>query len=315
MTSSTSLGPGREFDVIRALLERWGARARGIGDDAAIVDVPAGERLIVSTDSSVEGVHFRRAWLTPREIGYRATAAALSDLAAMAATPLGVLIAIAVPPGWNADLTAIADGIADAVDVCGAPIVGGDVTSGTELSIGVTVLGSAMTPLVRTGARPGDRVCVTGTLGGPASAIAALEAGRIPDVEARSRFAHPVPRLREARWLASRGATSGIDISDGLVADAAHLAAASGVRLRLDLDRVPRMPGVEALTAAAGGEEYELLVTLPPSAAVHDFDQLFRIPLSEIGVVVASRGPGETGVETFLRGERVAPPRGYDHFS
>ena len=315
MTDSTPLGPGREFDVIRTLLERWGARARGVGDDAAIVDVPPGERLVISTDTSVEGVHFRRAWLSPREIGYRATAAALSDLAAMAATPLGVLLAIAIPPGWNSDLAAIADGIADAVDLCDVPIVGGDVTSGTELSIGVTVLGSALTPLVRTGARAGDRVCVTGTLGGPATTVAALEAGRTPGPDARTRFAHPVPRLREARWLASHGATSGIDISDGLVADAAHLAAASGVVLQLELERVPHMVGVEAMAAAAAGEEYELLVTLPPAAVVHDFEQQFSLPLTVVGQVLERRTGEEPSVETTYRGERVAPPRGYDHFS
>ena len=312
MVTTTPLGPGGEFDLIRALMARWGERARGIGDDAAVVDIPAGERLVVSTDSAVEGIHFRRAWLTAREIGYRATASALSDLAAMAATPLGVLISIALPDEWRPDAGAIADGIGEAVELCAVPIVGGDLTRGSELSITVTVMGSAVAPLMRNGARPGDRICVTGVLGGPGLALEALVANATPERGARERFARPMPRLREARWLAARGATAAIDISDGLVADAGHLAAASGVRLLLDLDRVPHAAGTTALGAAASGEEYELLVALPPSAAVHDFEQLFRLKLTSIGEVVAAAAPG---VETILRGERVAPPRGYDHFS
>ena len=312
MDATTPLGPGGEFDAIRELLARWGDRAQGIGDDAAVMEVPAGERLVVSTDSSVEGVHFRRDWLALREIGYRVTAAALSDLAAMAATPLGMLIAIAVPDRSRGDLGALADGIGDAAALCDVPIIGGDLTRGAELSITVTVMGSAVSPLTRGGAHPGDRIWVTGMLGGPAHAIAAFAADRPPDAASRERFAHPVPRLREARWLAAHGATAGLDISDGLVADAGHLAAASGVRISLDLDRVPHVAGTDALTAAGSGEEYELLIALPPSAAVHDFQQLFRLPLTEVGVVGAIGSPG---VETMYRGARVAPPRGYDHFS
>ncbi len=312
MSPSTPLGPGREFDVIRDLLGRWGDRARGVGDDAAILDVPAGERLVVSTDSSIEDRHFRRAWLTPREIGYRATAAALSDLAAMGATPLGLIVAMSVPETWRDALAGIADGIGDAASAASAPIVGGDLSGGRELSITVTVLGSAVAPVRRSGARAGDRICVTGTLGGPARAIEDLSAGRLPDARSRRRFAHPEPRLREARWLAARGATAAVDISDGVVADAAHIAAASGVHIRIDLERVPCERGVDCLAAAASGEEYELLVAIPAAAAIHDFEALFRLPLTEIGRVIAGE---PSGVSTFHHGTSVAPPRGYDHFS
>jgi thiamine-monophosphate kinase len=312
MTHSTPLGPGREFDVIRQLLARWGDRAVGVGDDAAVLDVPPGERLVVSTDSSVEDRHFKRAWLSPAEIGYRATAAALSDLAAMGATPLGIILAIAVPEAWRDALGGIADGIGEAAGLCHAPIVGGDLTGGRELSITVTVLGSAVAPLRRSGAQAGDRICVTGTLGGPARAIEALNAGRVPDNASRRRFAHPEPRIREARWLATHGATAAVDVSDGVVADAWHLAAASGVGIRIDLERVPCVSDIDCLGASASGEEYELLVALPPSAAVHDFEAQFRLPLTEIGRVVAGAA---AGVTTFHRGVSVAPPRGYDHFS
>src|SRR5882672_2613293 len=114
MTAETPLGPGAEFDVIRALLVRWGDRAAGIGDDAAVLRLTRGDALVTSVDSSVEGRHFKREWLSPREIGYRAVAAALSDLAAMAARPIGVLIAFALPEAWRNELGAIADGIGDA---------------------------------------------------------------------------------------------------------------------------------------------------------------------------------------------------------
>ena len=312
MPHTTALGPGREFDVIRELLVRWGDRAEGVGDDAAILTVPAGEQLVVSTDSSVEDRHFKRGWLTPREIGYRATAAALSDLAAMGAAPLGVILAMAVPATWRGSVGEIAEGIGEAASLVHAPIVGGDLTAGGELAITVTVLGSSATPLRRSGARVGDRICVTGRLGGPARAIADLIAGRGLDAESRRRFAHPEPRIREARWLASHGATAAIDISDGVVADAGHIAAASGVAIRIDLDALPCQAGVDCLDAAASGEEYELLVALPPAAAVHDFEALFRLPLTEIGRVIDGSGPG---VQTVHHGVSVAPPRGYDHFS
>jgi thiamine-monophosphate kinase len=312
MTQSTPLGPGREFDVIRELLGRWGDRARGVGDDAAVLDVPPGERIVVSTDSSIEDRHFKRAWLSPREIGYRATAAALSDLAAMGAAPLGIVLAIAVPEAWRNVVGEIADGIGDAAGASDTPIVGGDLTGGRELAITVTVLGSAMAPLRRSGVRAGDRICVTGRLGGPASAFDALSNGRVPDARSRHRFAHPEPRIREAQWLAARGATAAVDVSDGVIADAGHLAAASGVGIRIDLERLPCEPGIDCLAAAASGEEYELLVALPPSAAVHDFEALFRLPLTEIGRAIAD---GPPGVATYHRGVSVAPPRGYDHFS
>ena len=109
MSRHLTLGPGREFDAVRDLLARWGTAATGVGDDAAVLDVPTGSRLVVSTDSSVEEVHFRAEWLTPEEIGWRATMAALSDLAAMGATPLGVLLALTVPVRWRGSLGAVAE--------------------------------------------------------------------------------------------------------------------------------------------------------------------------------------------------------------
>ena len=312
--TSPPLGPGREFDLVRDLLRRWGSIAQGIGGDCAVLDVPAGERLCVSTDSSIENVHFRADWLTPREIGYRAAAAALSDLAAVGATPLAMLVALSAPARWRARLGELADGVGDAARLTGALIVGGDTTASPEsLSLTVTVLGAAAAPTSRVGALPGDRLYVTGTLGGSLEALRALEAGAVPPPEHRERFAHPTPRIAEGRWLAAHGVHAAIDISDGLVADLGHLAAASGVRLRVDLDLLPRAPRVEARRAAESGEEYELAVAAA-ALDVEAFRAATGTPLREIGVVVAA---GETGpgVEVYREGARVDLPRGYDHFS
>jgi thiamine-monophosphate kinase len=311
VSDETPLGPGGEFDLVRTMLSRWGNRAHGVGDDAALLTPPAGDQLVVSTDSSLENVHFQREWLSPEEIGWRATAAALSDLAAMAAKPLGILVAIALPRDRVDDLGGLADGIGAAASEAGAPIVGGDLTSSEHLGITVTVMGSTSKPLRRVGARPGETLWVTGQLGGPAVAISAWSEGRQPSPESRSRFVRPVPRIAEARWLVAAGATAGLDISDGLGGDAAHLAAASGVRLIIDVDALPRAPGADVSTAQRSGEEYELLVTTAAPFDAGAFQRDFGLPLTQIGTVEE----GDAGVDLLIGGERVASPGGYDHFS
>ena len=314
MSDTIPLGPGREFDVIRDLIRRWGDSARGIGDDAAILDVPAGSRLVASTDATVENVHFRREWLTPSEIGYRAATAALSDLAAMAATPIAMLVAMSVPERWRADLVGIAEGIGEASRACQAPITGGNLTNGTELSITVTVLGYAHHPLGRDGACVGDAIYVTGVLGGPGRAIAAWDAGRRPSAEDRSRFARPTARIREALWLAERGATAAIDISDGLASDAAHLAAASSADVCIEVDAIPTVHAASPVEAARSGEEYELIVASTVPIDEHAFAREFGVPLTRVGSVVARAG-GVPAVHFRSRGAFVDLPAGHDHFS
>lgn len=311
MNDDTALGPGKEFDLVRKLLHRWGDAACGIGDDAALLDVPAGHQLVASADSAVDGVHFRREWLTPREIGWRVAAAALSDLAAMAADPLAMLVSLSIPNQWLDDIGDLADGLGDAARAAGARIVGGDLTAAGELCIAITVLGSAARPLRRDGARAGDRMYVTGRLGGPLAALDAWKRGDAPSPEARERFAHPVPRLREALWLAEHGARSAIDVSDGLLSDAAHIAAASRARLAIALDHLPTLGGVSPDQAARSGEEYELLVASPRALDAAAFARRFGIPLTEIGRVEA----GDAEVVATLLGARVAPSGGFDHFS
>ena len=303
------LGPGKEFDLVRILLAEWGKAAQRIGDDAAVLDVPVGERLVVSTDTSVEGVHFHRDWLNSFEIGYRATAASLSDLAAMAARPLGILIALTLPEGNKQEAREIATGIREGASAVLCPIVGGDLSSGKDLSLTITALGSTSRPLARSGARVGQRVYVTGRLGGPAAAVRAWRAGKEPTDGDRARFANPVPRIEPAIGLTDRGATSGIDISDGLIADVGHIAAASGVCIEIDADRIPRVSGVTPLEAASSGEEYEIVVTAP-EIDTGQFSEEFGLDLTEIGRVVA----GSSGIVLLQAGERITAPPGFDHF-
>jgi thiamine-monophosphate kinase len=309
---SIALGAGLEFDAIRGMLSRWGKLAVGVGDDAAVLDVPRGDSLVASVDTALVGRHFRSGWLTPREIGYRAVTAALSDLAAMAARPLGILVALNLSAPYQDAITELADGIGDAVETAGTLILGGNVSGADALCLTTTVLGAAFAPLGRNGLRPGDRVYVTGRLGGPAAAIAAWQAGRAPSPDHRARFARPTARLREARWLADRGAIAAIDVSDGVAADLEHLGAASEVGIDVDLAKLPLVDGVhDAVQAAASGEEYELLIGARDQLDTAEFERTFNSPLTAIGRAT----PRGEGVRFRRRGERVAKPSGYDHLS
>jgi thiamine-monophosphate kinase len=303
------LGPGREFDLVRTLVAEWGKSAQHIGDDAAIITIPEGEKLVVTTDTSVDGVHFRHEWLNHFEIGYRATAAALSDLAAMGAHPLGIVIALILPDADRVSARALATGIGEGASAVLCPIVGGDLSSGKTLSLTVTALGGVKRPLSRAGAKAGQRVYVTGRLGGPAAALRAWLAGAQPSERDRERFANPVPRIEPAIGLAARGASSAIDISDGLIADLAHIAAASKVRIEIDVERIPRVDGVSPADAANSGEEYEVAVTAP-AIDTDQFSAEFGLDLTEIGRVVA----GSSGVDLLEGGKKIVAPPGFDHF-
>lgn len=303
------LGPGREFDIVRTIVDEWGKSAQHIGDDAAIITVPEGEKLVVTTDTSVDGVHFRHEWLNHFEIGYRATAAALSDLAAMGARPLGIVIALTLPEADRLSARALATGIREGASAVLCPIVGGDLSAGKTLSLTVTALGAVKHPLTRSGAKAGQRVYVTGHLGGPAAAVRAWLAGKEPSERDRARFANPVPRIEPAIGLAERGASSAIDISDGLVADLAHIAAASKVRIEIDVERIPHVDGVSSAEAANSGEEYEVVVTAP-AIDTKQFSAEFGLDLTEIGRVVA----GSPGVDLLKAGDKTVAPPGFDHF-
>ncbi len=307
--SEIALGPGEEFDAIRAMMRLWGERAVDLGDDAAELKVSRGDTLVVSVDEAVDRIHFKREWISPREIGYRAVTAALSDIAAMAGKPIGVLTSITLPQQWRSSLDDLALGIGDAVDVARTVIRGGNLSDGPALAIATTVLGSAFRPLRRNAAKPGDAIYVTGELGGSATALRLVESGRDAG-EFRLRLTRPSARISEALWLADHGARAMIDVSDGLVSDLRHLAAASSVSLTVDADQVPCFRGCDLQDALTGGEEYELIVTTPGAFDAGAFSERFQIPLTRIGTVV----PREKEV-VVVRGAVVAGLRGYDHFS
>lgn len=315
-----ALGPGAEFDRIRNIIGVLGAQAGGLGDDCGMVEQEDGF-LALSTDVSVEGVHFQLDWITPEEVGWRATAAALSDLAAAAADPIGVLCAVTMPrTSPESRLLEIMVGVRNAAAAVGASVLGGDLSSGPVWSVAVTVLGRTRRPISRSGAEAGDGLWVTGTLGGARAALQAWLNVREPEALARERFAHPEPRIAAGRWVAKHGATAMIDLSDGLAGDTRHLAAASQLAMTIDLDSLPvseevrhealRLGVPAAQFAAEGGEDYELLVSLPGSfSAAAEFTRDCGVPLTHIGDVAQGKG-----VE-FVSAGRSIELRGFSHFS
>jgi thiamine-monophosphate kinase len=229
----------------------------------------------------------------------------------MGAAGLGLLVALTVPDSWLLELDGISGGVGGAAAQANLLVFGGDTTSGKEMSITVTVLGTVREPLRRSNARVGDRVYVTGKLGGPAAALRLLQRGKLVPSEYYERFTLPKARIIEGRWLAGQGARAAIDISDGLIADAGHIAAASQVRLELHLDKLPLITGIGPFDAARGGDEYELVATSAIPLNTEAFFERFGIPLTEIGVVAA----GEPGVVTFIDGKPVDfAVGGFDHF-
>ena len=307
-----------EFDVLRAIFAALGAAGRELGDDCALLPV-GGRTLAISIDLSLEGVHFRTDWLAFKEIGWRATAAALSDLAADGATPLGVLVSLGVPGnrqrrlGNASPAVQIMIGVGAAARSVGARVLGGDLVRSPRYLVDVCVLGLAQRPVRRSGARPGNSLWVTGRLGGVGLALAALRAGRRLAPGVRRRFARPMPRIAAGRWLARHGARAMIDISDGLAGDAGQVAAASGIAITIELERVPCWPGVAPRAAARSGEEYELLVAMPRSfgsAGARAFRRATGLPLTRIGACSAGRG-----VRITQDGRPIAPLPGFDHFS
>jgi thiamine-monophosphate kinase len=256
---------------------------RGLGDDAAITR--ARGYAVTSTDMMVDGVHFRTEQLTAAQIGHRALAGALSDLAAMGAQPGEAYLALGLPPGseraWALELVKGAQALASST---GTALIGGDVTRARALTLCFTVVGWAQDPgglVSRDGAQAGDLVGVTGRLGAAQAGLALLEGkARLQDEQTanrlRERYARPEPCLAQGRALARAGARAMIDLSDGLATDAAHLARRSGVRLELSLESLPLADGVVEVArqigsdagefAATAGEDYELCACVPQSA-------------------------------------------------
>jgi thiamine-monophosphate kinase len=316
---SLALGPGPEFDRIREIVRLLGPQAGTLGDDCALLPADHGF-LALSTDVSVERVHFRLDWLRFAEVGWRATAAALSDLAAEGADPAGVLCALTLPAdAAHSDLLDVMSGVGAAATSAGASVLGGDLSAGAAWSLAVTVVGKTERPVTRCGAEPGDQIWVTGRLGGSRAALEAWRRGEEPLPGARERFARPEPRIAAGRWLAGRGAHAMIDLSDGLAGDSGHLAAASGVALEIDLSSVPvaweaqieaERRGIPPQQfAAEAGEDFELLVVLDRQFdGAADFFRHAGIPLTRIGRVALGQGA------RFILGDRSISLEGFNHF-
>jgi thiamine-monophosphate kinase len=281
----------RELALIRsieaALTDRSGRLVRWTGDDAAVVR--ARPFAVTSIDTIVEGVHFTRSTHSAAQIGHRGLATALSDIAAMGAEPGEAYVSLVCPRDFEEPLELVR-GMEALAEACGTTIAGGDVVRGPALTVTVAVTGWAdrEDELVgRSGARPGDLVGVTGELGGSEAGRLLLERGEREPAELIQRHLCPEPRLAEGRALAGAGATAMIDLSDGLATDARHVAERSGVELRVSLGDVPVAPGVTVEAAVTGGDDYELLVTVPPERRAGAEG---AAALTWIGEVVEGRG-------------------------
>jgi len=322
-----------EFELLARVRERLppaGARVRlGSGDDAAVT-VPGGATA-TSVDSLVEGVHFRREWAEPREIGRKALSAALSDLAAMGAEPGEAYIALGVPPDLDEDACIeLLDGLAEVAAATGTTLAGGDLTRAPALSLAVTVVGHAAGAdrlVRRSGGEDGDVLVLTGEIGGAAAGLLLLERPELADAvpaetaaRLRRRLLDPTPRLAAGRALAAAAAHAMIDLSDGLAGDAARLAEMSEIGVRIDAGALPLARGVAEVAAAAGreplelaasgGEDYELLAALPPdrlAEAAARVGEAAETTLTQVGALVAGEG-----VEIKLPGGGKLDARGFD---
>ena len=286
--------------------------AQGIGHDGAVLGSPAAP-LVWTIDEQVEDVHFRRAWCSMRDVGFRATMAAASDLAAMGAEPLGALAAIVVPADVREeDLDEIAHGQREACDAIGAAIMGGNLSAGEHLSIATTWLGTTAHAVLRTGARPGDGLWVCGHVGLASAGVRALERGlsNVP-AEALRAWRRPSARIAEGLRMA-QSASAAIDVSDGLARDAGHVASMSHVRIVIDeaplrgllvpaTETVAKALAIDPIDLAlGGGEDYALLCTSPRPIG----------GFVRIGEVTAGDG-------VFLRsqaGDERPVTDGWDHF-
>jgi thiamine-monophosphate kinase len=306
----------------------------GIGDDCALLRAKPEEEVAITTDLSIEGRHFRLDWHAPESVGHRALARGLSDLAAMGARPVAAFLSLGLPPELTtgrktgaAWIERFYDGFLALADACKVPLAGGDLAQSSFAIADVVLAGAvpAGRALLRSGARPGDSLYVTGTLGGGAAGLEQLaklakkhsaRPVRIPSRLEDSLKPHlyPQPRLAQGLWLQARGiASAAIDISDGLSTDLAHLCEESGVAAVIEEAALPIASGATLEQALHGGEDYELLFAARP--AVRLPRTIRAVPVTRIGHITRLRPRTTRVVLRTPAGDRGLEPRGWEHFS
>jgi thiamine-monophosphate kinase len=321
MVDSVDLSEDELIAEIRTLFPGNGSDVRiGIGDDSAVLAPRTGE-LVVTADLLTEGVHFETSTISARDLGTKCVVVNVSDIAAMAASPRAALCAITLPEqtetSWVMELF---HGIREACEAYGLSLVGGDLSRGASICIAVSMIGDAAPGGVvsRSGARPGDAIALTGTVGASAAGRRLLGEGRVLAESDRvlvRAHVHPIARVGEARVLARNGARAMIDVSDGVGLDLSRLCSASRVGARLRLADVPIAEGASLAEALGGGEDYELMAALPPEGferAQRELLDAFGLRLSRVGDVTSGDalvGVGEDGTEEPL------VPKGWDHFA
>lgn len=301
------------IDRIRELVPPAPAGGIGVGDDAAVLDIDG--RLVASVDSLIEGRHFKPDWVSAEDIGHRAAAASLADLAAMGARPRALLVALGLPPTtpveWVLDLLT---GMIDEAAEVESEVVGGDISRADSVMISVTALGQARDVVTRNGAQPGDIAAIAGRQGWAAAGLTVLSRGFRSPRALVNAYQRPHPPYASGPEAAAAGATAMIDVSDGLLADVRHVALASGVLIDLDPEMLPVADqlvetssafNVDPLTwVLAGGDDHALVATFPAGSAL---PQMF----TQIGHVVA---PGSNGPGVSVDGRYWSGQGGHDHF-
>ncbi|MDQ3363042.1 MAG: thiamine-phosphate kinase [Actinomycetota bacterium] len=308
-----------EFDVIRKLSGLLPPAPPEvlvpIGDDCAVLEI-GGRTWAAASDMLVSGRHFK-GWATPADVGYKAVAVNVSDVAAMGGTPRFVLVSGAAPDPETA--LGVFEGVAEACREFGVYPLGGDTTGAEALTVDVAILGELeAAPVLRSGARPGDLLAVTGELGAAAAGLLALEEEKDGFQRLKARHLRPRPRVEAGRAAARLGVGAMIDLSDGLASDVRRVCEASGVGCRVDLDLLPvpedtrelavslgRDPGV---LAATGGEDYELLVSAPEHV-LRALAETIEAPIAVVGEVT------RIGVDFQRGGDTVKDLSGWDHFA
>jgi thiamine-monophosphate kinase len=308
------------ISTIRRTAIRRAGVATGIGDDCAVLRIPPGHEALVTTDFSLEGIHFRREWHAPEVVGHRCLTRGLSDIAAMGGEPIAAFLSLALPRNLpQAWVRRFMKGLLALAGPFKVTLAGGDTAeSPAGILADIVVVGSVPTgkALLRSGARPGDRIYVTGELGGSSFALAELSAGRKVRLADFPRHFHPIPRLAVGRALREKGLASAlIDLSDGLSTDLAHICEESGEGAEILAPAIPRAPigrrraPMDLRHALHGGEDYELLFTAPRNR--HVPNRIAGVAITLIGRVTRSKQVvliREDGFRQELK------PQGWEHF-